>query len=376
MRALRAGLVFALLGATAVAAPVFRGVSYTPWGNDLTEPGTAADLEASLDAMRDVGVNWVALNVFEFQATPFSTTIAPDYGAYSTTLASAASAVKEIHERGMKVLLKPNVDVVSGGWRGDIPGTDAWFDDPNGYKAFIGRWAQWAQAHGVDGFAVGCEFEAASSNSAKWREVVAHVRSHFSDGPLVYAANWTEFASVDWWDALDYVGIDAYFPLSALTDPTVAQLQAIWDSIADGLEVWLASNYPDMGIMFTEIGYRSLDGANMAPWAWSPYGTDNVDRLLLVELGDRPAGRDRPLERPADERLHPAEQAGSGGLADLLHPGANGLESPGPRARGLRHPPPAPAVNTSRALKAGLAPIPINSCRLSAAFLRAVSASS
>jgi len=277
MRALRAGLIFALLGAAAAAAPVFRGVSYTPWGNDLTEPGTAADLEASLDAMRDVGVNWVALNVFEFQATPFSTTIAPDYGAYSTTLASAASAVKEIHERGMKVLLKPNVDVVSGGWRGDIPGTDAWFDDPNGYKAFIGRWAQWAQAHGVDGFAVGCEFEAASSNSAKWREVVAHVRSHFSDGPLVYAANWTEFASVDWWDALDYVGIDAYFPLSALTDPTVAQLQAIWDSIADGLEVWLASNYPDMGIMFTEIGYRSLDGANMAPWAWSPYGTDNVD---------------------------------------------------------------------------------------------------
>ena len=177
----------------------------------------------------------------------------------------------------MKVLLKPNVDVVSGGWRGDIPGTDAWFDDPNGYKAFIGRWAQWAQAHGVDGFAVGCEFEAASANSAKWREVVAHVRSHFSDGPLVYAANWTEFASVDWWDALDYVGIDAYFPLSALTDPTVAQLQAIWDSIADGLEVWLATNYPDMGIMFTEIGYRSLDGANMAPWAWSPYGTDNVD---------------------------------------------------------------------------------------------------
>ncbi len=266
-----------LVASVAAAGPMFQGVSYTPWGDDLTDPTTAAALEASLDDMRATDVNWVALNVFEFQATPTSTTIAPDYGLWSTDLASAAKAVQEIHERGMKVLLKPNVDVVTGGWRGDIPGTDAWFDDPNGYKAFVQRWAQWAQAHGVDGFVVGCELEGASGNSAKWREVVALARTYFSDGPIVYAANWTEFTGVDWWDALDYVGIDAYFPLTTLTDPTVAQLQAAWNTWADTIEGWLLANYPDMDVIFTEIGYRSLDGANIQPWAWSPYGTDNVD---------------------------------------------------------------------------------------------------
>jgi hypothetical protein len=33
-------------------------------------------------------------------------------------------------------------------------------------------------------------------------------------GKLTYAANWDDFDKVPFWKELDYIGIDAYFPLS------------------------------------------------------------------------------------------------------------------------------------------------------------------
>jgi homoserine trans-succinylase len=34
---------------------------------------------------------------------------------------------------------------------------------------------------------------------------------------LTYAANWDDFDKVPFWNELDYIGIDAYFPLSDAT---------------------------------------------------------------------------------------------------------------------------------------------------------------
>jgi hypothetical protein len=80
----------------------------------------------------------------------------------------------------------------------------------------------------------------------------------------VYSADWTNYQNIEWWDSLDYVGIDTYFPLSILKyDPTFDELKNAWSNYADEIEAWLPTvNKP---IIFTEIGYRSGDGTNMAP---------------------------------------------------------------------------------------------------------------
>ena len=68
------------------------------------------------------------------------------------------------------------------------------------------------------------------------------------------------------WDKLDFIGIDAYFPLTAKKDPTKEELISAWQKNASEIDMWLKEKEPDKPIIFTEIGYCSADGTNIQPW--------------------------------------------------------------------------------------------------------------
>jgi hypothetical protein len=127
-----------------------------------------------------------------------------------------------------------------------------------------------AQDNGVEQFCVGTELEGTTAEEMRWREVITGTGGVTSiyTGPLVYAANWTFTNTVMFWDALDYIGIDAYYPVAPTITATVEEIKMGWTepiSFLQGLsEEW------DKSIIFTEIGYRSIDGAGMAPWDFSP----------------------------------------------------------------------------------------------------------
>jgi hypothetical protein len=155
-------------------------------------------------------------------------------------------------------------------WRGEIQPSDSWFDS---YRIFINYFAEFAQQNSVEMFCVGCEYKATTDESEQWQRVIQGVRDRYS-GPITYAADWTNYYNIDWWNSVDYVGIDAYFPLSIFdSDPTATQLQKVWTNYADEIEEWLEPiNKP---VIFTEIGYRSGDGTNMAPSNyWSDMSLD------------------------------------------------------------------------------------------------------
>ena len=84
-----------------------------------------------------------------------------------------------------------------------------------------------------------------------------------------YAANWdSEFDRIVWWDAVDYIGVDAFWPL---TDSSVAVLtddgcDARLRSIASALSG--ASRRFGKPVLVTEIGMKSAAFAAHRPWEW------------------------------------------------------------------------------------------------------------
>jgi hypothetical protein len=248
-------------GASIPPVPVFqKGISYTAWSH---EAYTSRDSEESLKRIMEVNVDWVAICVWWFQDHIDSTRIYPRPDLYTASSDSVIHAISLAHSLGLKVMLKPMVDVVDQPWRGAIPPSPEWFES---YEEFINFFAEIAEAYDVELFCVGCEFDANDISAPHWRAIVSGVRSRYS-GPLTYAAGPTRVQHVEWWDTVDYVGIDAYYPLTDTNEPTRQQLMRSWNSIADVIEAWQAT--VGKPIIFTEIGYRSGDGSNSAPWAWS-----------------------------------------------------------------------------------------------------------
>jgi Glycoside Hydrolase Family 113 len=246
-----------------------KGLSFAAWwAGQYSDPG--ADI--SLEALKSTGADWISLIVTGYQDTQSSTTI--DLTSQHTpTDADLIHVIQQAHGLGLKVMLKPHVDLLNEtaqNWRGDI-GTDftteaqwsAWF---TAYRNFIEHYARLAQANGVDQFSVGTELEGTTQRAADWRTVVAGVRAIFS-GPLTYAAlHGGEETSITWWDAVDYIGVDAYYPLAddITHHPTEAELEARWQ-VPKTILANLAAQY-DKSILLTEIGYRSQHGCSDHPW--------------------------------------------------------------------------------------------------------------
>ncbi len=240
--------------------PVFqKGMSYRHY----PFPYDSSFSNESLERMAEANTEYVAITVWWLQENLSTTRIyrKPDWTATDTSL---AIAIARAHELGMKVMLKPMVDPEDAYtyFRGAIPSSPEWFEN---YEAFIASYAKFAKENNVDLLCIGCEFKGTEHDEISWRRIIDRVKEHYA-GPLTYAATFDSFQSITWWDSLDYVGIDAYFPLTNKNDPSSSDLRQAWNRIADAIEYWaLAIRKP---IVFTEIGYRSGDGNNMEPANW------------------------------------------------------------------------------------------------------------
>jgi hypothetical protein len=248
---------------TAVAHVFQKGMSYSCWSNDDYSTSVS---DESLRLLAETGTEWIALCFSWVQ----SNTTSHDIQLRSSgtpTPESLEHAITTAHSLGLKVMLKPMVEARERQgslpypvWRGEIQPSVEWFAN---YSSFINFFAAFAEENGVEMLSVGCEYTATTGEKEQWETVIQGVRERYS-GPIVYAADWTNYKNIEWWSSVDYVGIDAYFHLSILKpDPSFDELKNAWNSYAAEIEAWLTTvNKP---VIFTEIGYRSGDGTNMAP---------------------------------------------------------------------------------------------------------------
>jgi hypothetical protein len=248
-----------------------RGMTFASWwAGEYASPEAGASL-ANLAA---TGADWVAIIVTGYQDTHTSTGPIRRKQPRTPADADLIHAIARAHELGLRVLLKPHVDLDDdpGHWRGRIGDGftseaewQAWF---SAYRGFIEHYARLAQDQGVALFSVGTELLGTSHREDDWREVVRGVRRLF-DGPLTYAANHGgEEVGIAWWDAVDYIGVDAYYPLSDSPDPSLEELRAAW--VDEGYVETLAGLARTFGrrVLLTELGYRSATGAAEEPWVY------------------------------------------------------------------------------------------------------------
>lgn len=240
-----------------------KGMLYSSYHeNELA----AKESDTILEYLKGQNIKHISLIVTWYQETLDSNKIFPEspQGGRTPVDEALSHAINKAHSLGMKVVLKPHVDVQTGEFRGDIPGNEEWFKN---YNDFILRYAKFAAKYNVEMFCIGTELSNTSYSrwENRWRQIIKEVRKIYK-GPIVYAANWDEYKDVSFWDELDYVGIDAYFPLTSKNNPAKDELIEGWTKRANEIENWLKEKNIKNPVIFTEIGYASADGANKKPW--------------------------------------------------------------------------------------------------------------
>jgi hypothetical protein len=281
-------LAFALSTA-ALPAPAERNESEFLRGMIISCPragqiwGTATMVE-TLAEVQTLGVRWVAIHPYARVQADGTVRSRPAAG-----VDYLQRAVELTREAGVGLFWKPHLAYWgSFEWRGDIEfddDPDRWRRFFDGYRRFIVDQARFAEAAGVELFAVGIEYEKTTHHEQEWRQIISAVREVYR-GKITYAANWDSIDRVPFWDAVDLIGVHAYFPLAETTDPDRAAISRGWDGPLDLLRGLAARHQKP--ILFAEIGYNRSHGAARRPWAHeiqdSPDSRALRQRLLDVAL--------------------------------------------------------------------------------------------
>ncbi|MGW8122754.1 glycoside hydrolase family 113 [Roseivirga echinicomitans] len=233
--------------------------------------------ESEIIALVDKNINWISQTPFGWQSGYANPEITGNHsrteqnGWWGERDEGLKTTTEYAKANGIKTILKPHIWLrdQEGKWRGEIKmkseeDWQKWFSD---YEEFILHYAQIAEETQMEMLCIGTELhQTCVERDADWRKLIAKIRAIYS-GELTYAANFSgEYQDVKFWDALDYIGVQAYFPLTDMENPTVEELRKGWAKPLKDLEEFsIQFNKP---VLFTEVGYKSTKDAGIDPWEW------------------------------------------------------------------------------------------------------------
>lgn len=284
-------------------------------GLNYTGPARAPIPPSMISSMKEINGNYVA---FVPEATLIRQNLEVSYnrtgGWYGESMEATLQGIELARKNGLKVMIKPhiaigndrsgfNVDrselrdstdwaeyrakyrqyiesepdklVSDDNWRGSVmvKNDSDWDTLAENYTEFIMDYARLADSLNVEMYCIGTEMKAmALQKPGYWLNLIKQVRNVYS-GKITYAANWDSYDSIGFWDTLDYIGIDAYFPLSEAKNPDMTSLLAAWQPHQQAIQSF--SEKYDKSVLFTEWGYENEDYAGETPWNASGRETEN-----------------------------------------------------------------------------------------------------
>ncbi len=238
-----------------------RGMSVFGWKENNSK---------EIEALVKANVEWVAVVPFIWQENEKSHEIASkrEDGVFTKRDSLFIKVIHELHAKGIHVHLKPHI-WLGEGWRSNLkyPSKtkwDVWF---NSYRSRMLHYAKMAHLTKVELFCIGTELRTSiKAQPEAWKQLINDIREVY-DGPLTYAANWhDEYEHITFWDELDYIGIQAYFPLTKIKNPDIEHIKTGWQPHLKNLAS--LSKKEGKPILFTEVGYKSEASATIKPWEW------------------------------------------------------------------------------------------------------------
>jgi len=262
-----------------------NGVSFVASPNKVTQE--------DINPVIKLNANYVAIMPFGFIKSLDSPGV--KYNSkdqwFGESVVGAKQYISELHKNNIKVMLKPQLWVWKGGFTGNIKmkSEEDWKILEKTYTDFILTYAKVAQDNNVAIYCIGTELELFIKNRSQfWSDLIQEVRTIYI-GKLTYAANWDEYTKTHFWTALDYIGIDGYFPLSKNKTPQIQELKKGWQKHKVAMRKYADSLQKK--VLFTEFGYRSVDYSAHKPWevdysktSVNLQGQVNATHVLLDEL--------------------------------------------------------------------------------------------
>ncbi len=228
------------------------------------------DNKTAIDDLVRSNIEWVAVVPFFDQEDEETLKMRTPkkVGQWSKRDSIYINAITKLKDRGINIMLKPHLWLRSG-WRSNVrqptsADWDTWF---NSYRANMLHYTKMAAKTNVELLCIGTELKSSLlAQPEKWKTLIKEIKTIYK-GKLTYAANWDgEYELIDFWNELDYIGIQAYFPLTEGANPDLNTVLSGWDAHVKMLES-LSKNHKKP-ILFTEIGYKSEASATIKPWEW------------------------------------------------------------------------------------------------------------
>lgn len=237
-------------------------------GISFVSPGFMLE-ETHIQPISDLGANWISNMPFGMiKKGDAHVRFNLEWQWVSEKKSGIVQAVKHAKKFNLKVMLKPQLwghDIFTGdfGFNTD----KEWKSFENDYRDFILFYAKVADSCDIEVYCIGTELAVfVQERPDFWNTLIDDVKKVYH-GKLTYAENWDAVERFPHWKKLDYVGSDAYYPLTPIERPTVDDFILGWKPWKEKLKS--LSNKVNKPILFTEWGYRSTISNGEKPWDYS-----------------------------------------------------------------------------------------------------------
>ncbi len=236
------------------------------YGVSLVNPPRAISAD-DMGSVKRINAEWVAVIPYGFSRKG-QPNVSFDHNGqwWGERKDGSCKLIQYAKAHNLKVMLKPHVWVMGEGWTGDfdLSTEDEWRKWEKDFSKYIMNYAKVADSLNVELLCIGTEYRTpAKERPEYWRGLIKEIREVYT-GKITYASNWDNYENISWWDAVDYIGIDAYFPLVEGDHPSIAAIEEGWEPVKEKLSSF--SEQWSKPILFTEYGFQSANGAAGKHW--------------------------------------------------------------------------------------------------------------